>query len=46
MPIYKIYGKRGAERRSRRNHSRMQWTAIVLSAVLLGLAVLMLSRMH
>ena len=46
MPIYKIYGKRGAERRSRRNHARMQWAAIALSAVLLGLAVLMLSRMH
>ena len=46
MPIYKIYGKRGAERRNRRFHARMQWAAVALSAVLLGLAVLMFSRIH
>ncbi len=46
MPIYKIYGKRSAERRNRRIHARMRWVAVAVSAVLLGLAVVMLLHMH
>ena len=44
MPIYKIYGKRGAERRNRRLHARLRWTAVILSAALLGLAVVMMTH--
>ena len=46
MPIYKVYGKRGTERRSRRIQKRMRWTAVALSAVLLGLAVVMMLHMQ
>ena len=45
MPIYRVYGKRGEDRRSRRIQARMRWTAVALSVVLLGLAVVMLLHM-
>ena len=46
MPIYRIYGKRGAERRSRRLHTRMRWAALLLSAAMLALAAAMLMHGH
>ena len=46
MPIYKIYGKRSADRRDRRIQSRRRWLAVAVSAVLLGLAVAMFFNAH
>ena len=46
MPIYKIYGKRSADRRDRRILARRRWMAIAVSAVLLGLAAVMFMHAH